>query len=162
MTTSLVAEASISRLNPSPVARVSIVGFLKTWPVSHTITGTSPTPSAHEVPARGQHVDLAREFPGTEHRDPLFTPVDGADDFDGALDDHEEAGVLLAELEQHLARADLAALADAGDPIDLSLRQLGEHLVATFGVHLCHVITRRLQPAQPARSRYTHGKSCPP
>src|SRR2546428_590211 len=66
--------------------------------IDHDDGSVVERPSAHEVPARGQHVDLAREFPGTEHRDPLFTPVDGADDFAGALDDHEEAGVLLVEL----------------------------------------------------------------
>src|SRR5215813_6448695 len=60
-------------------------------------------PRAHEVAARRQHVDLARELPGAVHRDPLLTAVDRAHDVDSALDDHEETGVLLAELEQHLA-----------------------------------------------------------
>src|SRR5207249_2909096 len=56
---------------------------------------------------------------------------------------HEEAGVLLAELEQHLARPDATALADTGDATDLSRRQLGEHLVAAAQVRVCHRGLRR-------------------
>src|SRR5258706_337092 len=45
MTTSLVALASNSGLKPSPEASASIEGFLRTWPPSHTTTGTSSTPT---------------------------------------------------------------------------------------------------------------------
>ena len=101
------------------------------------------SPPADDGAARGQHVDLAREFAGAVHHDRLFTTVDRAHDLDGALDDHEEAGVLLPELEQHLARADAATLADRGDPFDLSRGQPGEHLVATAQVRVCHDVAGR-------------------
>src|SRR5258705_2470365 len=101
------------------------------------------SPPEDDGAARGQHVDLAREFAGAVHHDRLFTTVDRAHDLDGALDDHEEAGVLLPELEQHLARADAATLADRGDPFDLSRGQPGEHLVATAQVRVCHDVAGR-------------------
>src|SRR5207244_5311249 len=82
-------------------------------------------PPADEGPAGGQHVDLTREFAGTVHGDPLFAAVDRAHDLDGALDDHEEPGVLLAELEQHLARPDAAARADPRDRADPSPGRAG-------------------------------------
>src|SRR5262249_46149055 len=72
-------------------------------------------PRTNEIAARGEHVDLAGELAGTEHPHHVFAAGDGAYDLDAALDDEEEAGVLLAELEQHLARADAAPLADTGD-----------------------------------------------
>ena len=77
------------------------------------------SPTADEGAARGEHVDLARELAGPMHGDPLFTAVDRVDDLDGTLDDHEEADVLLPELEEHLARTDAAALTDSGDAADL-------------------------------------------
>src|SRR5438876_733242 len=105
-----------------------MVGFRSTTPDSQTTTGTSSTPTWN----RSRSVCTSGS---------LSTAVDGKRDLDGALDDHEEAGVLLAELVQHLARADAASRADAGDPADLSRRQLGEHLVAALDVHLCHVVS---------------------
>ncbi len=60
-------------------------------------------PAADEGAAGREHVDLARELPGAVHRDLLLAALDRAHDLHGALDDHEEAGVLLPELEQHLA-----------------------------------------------------------
>ena len=112
-------------------------------------------PTADDRASRGQHVDLARELAGTVHRDLLFVAVDRAHDLDGAFDDHEEPGVLLPELEQHLARADAASFADTGDPADLGRSQLGEHLVAAVDVRVCH--QESLAPARPGprRSRYT-------
>src|SRR2546421_1119381 len=89
------------------------------------------SPAANEGATRGQHVDLAREFPGTVDRDLLFAAVDRAHDLDGPFDDHEEAGVLLPNLEQHLAGAHAASLAHTGDPAELRRRQLGEHLAAS-------------------------------
>ena len=98
------------------------------------------SPTADEGAARGEHVDLARELAGAVHRDPLFVPFDRAHDLDGPLDDHEEPGVLLSELEEHLARADAASLPDSRDPADLSRGQPGEHLVAPVDVRVCHVL----------------------
>ncbi len=106
---------------------------------------------ANQIAACRQHVDLARELARTVHGHPFFTAVERAHDLDGALDDHEEAGVLLAELEEHLARANAASRSDAGDPADLSGRQLGEHLIAALDVHLCHVVSSLLG-----------GEACPP
>jgi len=47
---------------------------------------------------------------------------------DRPLEHHEEPGVLLADVEQHLARRDLEPFADRGDARDLCLRQLGKQL----------------------------------
>src|SRR2546421_1184924 len=96
------------------------------------------SPAADEGAAGGQHVDLAREFPGTVDRDLLFAAVERAHDLDGPFDDHEEAGVLFPELEQHLAGAHAASLADSGDPAELSGGQPGEHLVASVDVGVGH------------------------
>src|SRR6266850_5346261 len=96
------------------------------------------SPAADEGAAGGQHVDLAREFPGTVDRDLLLAAVERAHDLDGPFDDDEEAGVLLPRLEQHLAGAHAASLADSGDPAELSGGQLGEHLVAAVDVGVDH------------------------
>src|SRR5260370_114469 len=95
-------------------------------------------PAANEGATRGQHVDLARELAGTVDRDLLFAAIDRAHDLDGALDDHDEARVLLPELEQHLARADAASLADSGHPSDLSGSELRKHLAAAVHVPVGH------------------------
>lgn len=117
-------------------------------------------PAADDGAACGQHVDLAGELAGTVHRDPLLAAVDRAHDLDGAVDHHEEASILFPQLEQHLARANAASLADIGDPADLSRGQAGEHLVAALHVRICHVVSAApAVPARRARSRYTRVRS---
>src|SRR5262249_39836605 len=106
---------------------------------------------ANEIAACGEHVDLTPGLAGAEHPHHVFAAGDGAHDLDAALDDEEEAGILLAELEQHVARADVPPLADTGDSADLSRRQLRKHLVAALDVHLCHVVISPLG-----------GKACAP
>ena len=96
------------------------------------------SPAANEGATRGQHVDLAREFPGTVDGDLLFAAVGRAHDLNGPFDDHEEAGVLLSNLEQDLAGAHAASLAHTGDPAELSRRQPGEHLVAAVHARVGH------------------------
>src|SRR5207247_6406687 len=54
----------------------------------------------------------------------------------------EEARVLLAELEQHLAGADAPSLAERGDAAHLRRRQPGKHLVTTIQVGVGHVVGR--------------------
>src|SRR5262249_51129204 len=70
---------------------------------------------ANEIAACGEHVDLTRELAGAEHPHHVFAAGDGAHDLDAALDDEEEAGILLAGLQQHVARPDVPPLADTGD-----------------------------------------------
>ena len=101
------------------------------------------SPAANEGATRGQHVDLAREFPGTVDGDLLFAAVGRAHDLNGPFDDHEEAGVLLSNLEQDLAGAHAASLAHTGDPAELRRSQLGEHLVAAVHVRVGHRSTVR-------------------
>ena len=95
---------------------------------------------AHQAAPRRQHVDLAGELPGAVDDDRLLAIADRPHDLDRARQHHEEARVLLAHLDQHLARADVAAVPDAGDALDLRRRQLGEHLggaVHHVGGHAC-------------------------
>ena len=94
--------------------------------------------AANKRAARRQHVDLTRELAGTQRRDRLLAAVDGPNDLDGALDHHEEARVLLAELEQPIAGAHLTALADTPDALELRRRQPGKHFGSAVDVGITH------------------------
>ena len=84
-------------------------------------------PPAHQAAPRREHVDLAGELPGPCTTTGCSRSPTG-DDLDRPLEHHEEPRVLLADVEQQLARRDFATLADRGDPRDLRVGQLGEHL----------------------------------
>lgn len=107
-------------------------------PIDDDDRAVADGPTADDRAARGQHVDLASELAGAVDDDGLFAAVDRTHDRDGALNDHEEAGVLFPQLEQQLTRTDAAALADRGDSADLSRSQPGKHLVAAAQVRVCH------------------------
>ena len=118
-------------------------------------------PPADEAPPRGEHVDLAGELPGPVHDDRLLAIADREHDLDRPLEHHEEARVLLADVEQQLAGRDLAALADRGDARDLRVGQLGEQLRGArqhrigIGIGIGHRARRIAEPipARPSTNR---------
>ena len=63
---------------------------------------------AHQAAAGREHVDLAGELAGMVHDDRLLAIADRAHDVDRAREHHEEARVLLADVEEHLSRAHVA------------------------------------------------------
>ena len=95
---------------------------------------------AHQAAPGRQHVDLAGELPGVVNHHRLLAIANQPDDLDRPRQHHEESRVLLPHLDQHLARADVAAAPDAADALDLRRRKLGEHLggaVHHVGGHAC-------------------------
>ena len=116
-------------------------------------------PAPDEGAARGQHVDLARELAGPVDDHDLVVAIDRPHDLHGALEDDEEAGVLLAELEQHLAGAEAPSLAERGDAGELRRREPGEHLIAAAQIRVTHVIGGGAAPAA-ARSFTIHPRIC--
>ena len=92
----------------------------------------------HQAAPRRQHVDLAGELARAVHDDRLLAIADRPHDVDRARQHDEEPRVLVAHVEEHLARAHVAAMPDARDAIDLRRRELGKHLRGAFDRFGCH------------------------
>ena len=93
------------------------------------------------------------------HGDGLLAIADRRDDLDRARQHHEEPRVLLAGVEQHLARPHVAAVADAGDAFHLGGVNRGNicsargMVVGVVGVAVMpSIMRRRGRDASPSAS----------
>jgi hypothetical protein len=93
---------------------------------------------SHERAASGEDVHFAGELSGALDGDELVPEYTWPDDLEGAAQydvDAERGGALV---EEDLARRNVALLAVAGDPLELSVIQLGKHLLPAFCDDVAH------------------------
>ena len=98
----------------------------------------------HESAASSEDVHFAGELSGALDANRLVPEDTWLDDLEGAVQDDmdaERGGALFVE---DLARGNVTLLAVAGDPLELSVVQLGEHLVLSLCGNVAHGQARNM------------------